>query len=498
MTEKPRVVLIDLSSLWWQAWMVNHENGVQMARTITLDGVKRCMVDPSDLVAICCDSGRSFRKDLSAEYKAQREKQPEAAYGELERCKERLRADGHLLWAVDNFEADDVIATATKMALDRGHCVRICSSDKDMFQLINIKVDCMRTHTWTLVGPREFMEKFRIEPEQFCDWLALKGDTSDNIPGCKGIGDVRASELLTKYETLDRIYEALEHGKQVATPSNEKNLREQKAAVMLSRKLVELRYDVPLNFDEIFAERKTRSIAPERNEKLADESDIGSSPKDEPVPNAPDSSLIPASNGTDAKPATEMAQYVAPAAVEFERQLEPRSIRAAQYLADRLWDSRLYTRFPNADGIFAVIIRGRELGLGALTSLDSFHLIEGRPCPHAYLMIARAKADPDCEYLYCEAETSDDKSATWVTKSRRNPVIQRFTYTIEMARASGLIQPAQEKTGRDGRKYMSKDNQWVVRPAEMLRKTAGVQLARMEYPAATMGLYAWEEMAAAE
>ncbi len=272
MSDKPRVVLIDLSSLWWQAWMVNSENGVQAARSITLAGVQRCIVEPTDLVAICCDSGRSFRKDLSPEYKAQREKQPEAAYGELERCKERLRLDGFLLWSAENFEADDVIASACKAALDRGHEVRICSSDKDMLQLLNVKVDCMRTHTWTLVTPREFMEKFRIEPAQFTDWLALKGDSSDNIPGCKGIGDVRASELLTKYETLDRIYEALDAGKQVSTPANEKSLRENRDAVMLSRKLVELRFDVPLNFDEIYEKREPAQLTEEtsfRHEKAA-------------------------------------------------------------------------------------------------------------------------------------------------------------------------------------------------------------------------------------
>ena len=130
----------------------------------------------------------------------------------------------------------------------------------------------------------------------------------------------------------------------------------------------------------------------------------------------------------------------------------------------------------------AVIIRGRELGLGALTSLDSFHLIEGRPSPHAYLMIARAKADPDCEYLYCE-ETKEE-TATWVTKNKRNPKETRLTYTLAQAKASGLV-----KTGQSGR-----PNQWMIRPAEMVRKTCGVQLARMEYPAAVMGLYAWEEM----
>ena len=132
------------------------------------------------------------------------------------------------------------------MALDRLHEVRICSADKDLLQLLNVKVDCMRTHTWTLVTTREFVEKFHVTPEQFTDFLALTGDSSDNIPGCDGIGGVRAAELLTKYETLDRIYEALDANKEVAKPKMEENLRAQRDNVMLSRKLVSLRYDVPL------------------------------------------------------------------------------------------------------------------------------------------------------------------------------------------------------------------------------------------------------------
>lgn len=255
MESKQRVVLIDLSALFWQAFMVNAENGVREPRAVTLANVKQC-IQPDDLVAICCDSGKSFRKELEPTYKANREKQPPAAYAELEKTKERLRADGYLLWSVDGFEADDVIATACKMALDRGHEVRICSSDKDMLQLLNTRVDCLRTHTWQVATSRDVLEKFRVEPEQFRDFLALWGDSSDNIPGCKGIGQVRAAELITKYENIDRIYEALDANKEVSTPANERNLREQRAAVMLSRKLVTLSYEVPIDFAQIYEKRE--------------------------------------------------------------------------------------------------------------------------------------------------------------------------------------------------------------------------------------------------
>ena len=256
MSEKPRVLLIDLSSLYWAAYHVHAEAGPREPAKWTIDGVKRCLGEGNDLVAICCDSGKSFRKELSPEYKANREKQPQAAYGELERVKERLRADGYLLWQVNSFEADDVIATACKAALDHDHEVRIASSDKDLMQLVSVRCDVLRTHTWEVWDSRKIIEQIRVSPDQLTDYLSLTGDTSDNIAGCEGIGKVRAAELLTKYETLDRIYEALDANKQVSTPANERNLREQRKQVMLSRDLVRLRFDVPISFDEIYAERK--------------------------------------------------------------------------------------------------------------------------------------------------------------------------------------------------------------------------------------------------
>ena len=125
----------------------------------------------------------------------------------------------------------------------------------------------------------------------------------------------------------------------------------------------------------------------------------------------------------------------------------------------------------------AVIIRGREMGLGALIALDSMHVIEGRPSPSAHLIIARAKAHPDCEYLQC-LETTPTRSV-WETKNRRNPKPTKLEYTIEQAAQAGL-------TSRGGN--------WKARPAEMLRKSCGVQLARLEYPDAALGLVCPEEM----
>lgn len=480
MTDKPRIVLIDLSSLFWTAWMVNNENGIQQARSVTLANVKRCMADPSDLVAICCDSGKSFRKDLSPDYKANREKQPEAAYGELQKTKDRLRADGYLLWEAPTFEADDVIATACDRAVTAGHQVRIASADKDLLQLVGENVDCLRTHTWSVVGVKEFTEKYKIRPVQFGDWLSLKGDSSDNIPGCDGIGDKWASGLIVRFGTVAKLYAALDDGKADLPRKLTENLIACRDKVDLSRKLIELSFEAPIEFEQIYAEREVTPLTQNESlppEKDGDPTDV-SSPSVDGAPATesalPASSSIPA--GATSHTTGESVALVP--VVEYERQLEPRSLRAAVWLGQHLFSSRLYQKFQTPEAITAVIIRGRELGLGATTALDCFHVIEGKPTPYAYLMIARAKAHPDCEYFYCK-EGANAESATWVTKSRRNPVETSVTFTIEQAKAQGLIRP---------------NSNWTKVPEDMLVKTAGAKLARREYPDAALGLYAVVEM----
>jgi len=148
------------------------------------------------------------------------------------------------------------------------------------------------------------------------------------------------------------------------------------------------------------------------------------------------------------------------------------------WLARRLYESKLYQRFPNAEAILAVMLTGLEIGLQPMQSVapGTFSIIQGSPCPGAHLLLARAMQDPDCEYL--QFVGGDDAKATYETKHRKQPSPTRLTFTIEEARAAGLAGNAQ----------------WKARPAVMLRKTCGVQLARIVYPGALVGLYAAEEV----
>jgi hypothetical protein len=170
--------------------------------------------------------------------------------------------------------------------------------------------------------------------------------------------------------------------------------------------------------------------------------------------------------------------------------LQPNSVADAYWLAKAMMNSRLYTKFGNPEAILATMIRGKELGFPVLTSLDMFHVIQGRPSLSANAIQAMAERLPECEFLRCVK--SDSKSAEWETKHRKHGKQTQFEYTIDDAVAAGLATPEPAPPpppGKDDRR-----GQWDKRRKEMLRKTAMVQLVRMVYPSAALGLYAREEL----
>jgi len=265
------------------------------------------------------------------------------------------------------------------------------------------------------------------------------------------------------------------------------------AALKVAVDLVTLRSDVPLEFDEVFAKREAKPLIQQEDLSVDEppESEPGN-PRGEfvelgdTIPETPRSgqvaaSIVVAPEPKAPAPPTALAKAErAPApmtTVSYEQELQPRSIGAAYKLAVGLFNSRMYSRFPNAEAILAIIIRGREMGMSALTALDNFHFFDGKPAAHAHLLIARAKQHPDCEYF--QYVGGDATYAEYETKSRQNRTPTRLRYTIEDAKRAGMVKP---------------NSNWEKRPAEMLRKTCGVQLARLEYPDATAGLYALEEL----
>lgn len=512
--DKPTVLLIDLSSLFWTQAHVNGDSYSTIRIRVRESIDRACGMFPGALVAICTDEGRSFRKDLLPEYKSQRPDKDQAVLAELARCKDALRASGHLLWGAEGFEADDVLATAALQASDAGHPFVVASADKDLLQLLALPDSkALRTHTWTTVEAKDVEAKFGVTPYWLGDWLALTGDTSDNIKGCPGVGEKRATDLLQRHGNLAELYKkihALHVGtgnggapyietmtpaaKEIATPAIINALWVNEAQVLLARKLVQLRIDAPIKFEEIYQQRTAKEA--DVSDDDVDNLISGPTPKEgatvTPLPTATQPAPEMEAEPIAAGPQT--TALVPASGVTYERALEPTSTSSAVMLATKMFNSRLYSRFGTAEGCLAVILRGRALGIGAGAALDCFHPIETpqgtRLGLHAHLIVALAEERPECDYFMLIE--SNNERATYETKHRKHPKPVRHTYTIKDAVDAGLC--GMEIVPRTaGPKEKDQRGNWDKRRAEMLRKTAAVQLVRIVYPAAALGLYAPEE-----
>lgn len=483
-TATHRVLLIDVAHLFYQSWHATADREVGEAFTKTLERVAwvRSRVR-HNACAICCDHGPYWRHKIDPNYKAQRQRPSEAMMDQFARVRERLARDGLLVWRFEGFEADDVIGTACQIAKERGIEVVIASGDKDLMQCISESCTYFSTNSGHEMGVGDCIEKFGVPPEQMPDLLALWGDTSDNVPGIPGVGQKKAAALLSKFGNAPAAVEAARAGDMTIPKAVSAALVEHWKNYAWALQLVSLRTDVPLQFDDLFEERETLPLSEEND--MAEEFD--EHPQEPTTPEQPVAHASMVVDTPAPQPTTQLAR-VSPQS--FEMGLEPVGLGQAVKLAQGLHNSRLYQRFPNADAITAVIIRGREMGLGALTALDCFHVIEGKPSPQAHLLIARAKAHPDCEYFQLIESTAD--SVTYETKNRRNPRPTRHTYSLDMAKRAGIC--PEEMRRRDPRDPKDSRGQWEKRPDEMLRKTCAVQLARIEYPDAVLGLVAFEEL----
>ena len=186
--------------------------------------------------------GPSFRKTIYPEYKAHRPPPPEELKLQLEVAIEWIERMGFPNLSKEGFEADDIIATIARIGKEQGMGVRIVSHDKDLYQLIEdqkiVIVDAVKKHVIDEEGCRV---KFEVDPKDFIDFQALLGDSSDNVPGVKGIGQKTASKLINRFHTLENLYAHLE---EAGTPRIQKLLEEGKENAFLSRDLVRLRNDV--------------------------------------------------------------------------------------------------------------------------------------------------------------------------------------------------------------------------------------------------------------
>lgn len=204
----------------------------------------------SDYIIFAIDTkGDTFRNEIDSNYKANRKAPPPELTMQLPIAIEWIDKMGYKTLGMEGFEADDMIATVSKLAKDKGYKIRVVSHDKDLYQLIDDKnivvVDAIKRKS---MDEEACFEKYGVTPKQFIDYQSILGDTADNVPGVKGIGKVGAEKLLKEYGSLDAIYEHIDEIK----GATQKKLIASKDDAYMSKELVTLKQDVfdSLNFEE--------------------------------------------------------------------------------------------------------------------------------------------------------------------------------------------------------------------------------------------------------
>jgi len=253
----PTLALLDGNSIAYRAFYALPEDLATTSGQVTnaVYGFTRMLIKllgdhHPDGVAVAWDVSReSFRTERYAEYKAQREKAPDHFRSQLGLIDEVLQALRIPQVRMEGYEADDLIATITRQAVADGWDVLIVTGDRDAFQLIDDKVKVLYTRrgiTDTIIADRDYVkERYGITPEQYVEYAALRGDTSDNLPGVPGVGDKTAAKLLQQYGSLEGIFAALDD----QTPRLRQNLAEAHEQVFLNRELMQLVSDVELDLE---------------------------------------------------------------------------------------------------------------------------------------------------------------------------------------------------------------------------------------------------------
>ena len=245
----PDLVLIDGSSYLYRAFhALPPLSNARGEPTGAVYGVLNMLLaflreyQPAHIAVVFDAPGKTFRDELFAEYKAHRPPMPDDLRAQIEPLNDAVRAMGLPLLRVSGVEADDVIGTLAHLASERGMNVLISTGDKDMAQLVNDRVALINTMNNAHYDRDGVKAKFDVWPEQIIDYLALVGDSSDNIPGIDKVGPKTAAKWLGQYQTLDNL---VAHAEEVPGKVGE-NLRAGLTTLELSRRLATIRCDLDL------------------------------------------------------------------------------------------------------------------------------------------------------------------------------------------------------------------------------------------------------------
>jgi len=249
MTEK-KLVLVDGSSYLFRAYhalpLLTNSKGEYTNAILGVANMLKKLVDsyPDAYFGVIFDApGKTFRNDLYAEYKANRTSMPDELREQIKPLHKLIKAMGLPLVMEDGVEADDVIGTLAQQAQAAGLQVIISTGDKDIAQLVTDKISLINTMNNQWLDEAGVIEKFGVPANRIVDYLALMGDTSDNIPGIPKVGPKTAAKWINEYGSLGGV---IARAGEIKGKVGE-SLREHIDAIPLSKELVTIRCDVPLH-----------------------------------------------------------------------------------------------------------------------------------------------------------------------------------------------------------------------------------------------------------
>lgn len=533
------IALIDISYLFKKRYHTVNDGTPFAAAKATLrdiDDLKRGVGH----VIICRDAPPySHRLAIFADYKANRPvPEPEEKAQRKHLFAELQRLSLNVAWA-QGYEADDVIATLAKAYGQWCRDVRIVGPDKDAAQCITENVTQyippVGDRDWEVRDVAAVKKKFGVMPAQMVLYQGLVGDSGDNIPGVPKIGEKTAQALVHSYGSFDGLAQglAVEAAAQGSKPSAVlQSLAANWESLVMSMKLAKLDTAVPLDTESLLVVREPLPHKPRQSSMevpfdgfIGNETPMPPKPEPEKTPlevasklyqeKIPDLKAVKdaellekeydrereqsAENDTTSnEPGDKSAESVVvprrstalasvPVYTESKyglvtKDLQPIDLVSARTVSEWLCDGGMYPQFGTPQAVFSVIARGKELGIGMTTALAGHHFVDNKIVASADLIRALVERDPTFMYLYPK-EMSATK-VVWIGARKGYPEPIVFPYTIEEAKAAGMVKLTS----------FGKPGNWMTRPQDMLMKTAASKLARILWPAATMGLYCPEEM----
>lgn len=525
MNRPSSIALVDISYLFKRRYhTIGNETPMAAAKAVLFD-LERLAEKVAHLI-VCRDAPPyTHRTAIFEGYKANRPTpEPEEIAQKRWLWNELKHTPFNVAWS-EGYEADDIIATLASKYGEWCRDVRIVGSDKDACQCINDNVSQYIPpdvdKDWEKRDPRGVVAKFGVFPSAMPLYQALVGDSTDNVPGVKSIGPVKAKLIVGKCQTLEGVQSWLNNGGKATREG--KLVADDWDNLVMSLRLVTMETNVDLDYEGLLVPRTPEPKQEVNNMDINPQQDgVSEADFEEAVKNFEAQPAVQAARDEETEewreaerrrneeheareaherqrvapksevvPKPRAATSTALAAPTFTQSkyglvtadLQPLDLESAYTLAKWLDAGEMYKKkFKSPAAIFTIMAKGKELGLKVTVALDGFHVIEGKPSASADLIRALVERDPNFEYLL-PVEMSATK-ATWVGKHKKHPKPVEFTYTIEEADAAGLLRPSQ----------FGKPSNWVVRPQDMLVKTAGSKLARLLWPSAALGLYCPEEM----